>query len=136
MPESRLVLLIIPTLITPAGCLLFGYAVGRDLSWVAIYFGFGMISVGLTAVPTITMTYVSDCYYPVNEDALQLVNGLKNIVCFGFLYGVIPWVTDVGYIKTFGTQAGLYVALLLLGVPLYFMGEKIRHVSARWRIIL
>jgi len=83
------------------------------------------------------MTYVSDCYYPVAPDALLLVNGLKNIVAFGFLYGVVPWVMDVGYVDSFGTQAGLYVAILVVfGLPLYFFGEKIRHASAQWRVIL
>jgi hypothetical protein len=38
------------------------------------------------------MAYVSDCALPVNADALLLVNGLKNIVAFGFLYAVVPWV--------------------------------------------
>lgn len=55
-----------------------------------------MVSFGLTFVPVATMTYVSDCYLPVNADALELVNGLKNIVAFGFLYGVIPWITTAG----------------------------------------
>jgi len=41
------------------------------------FFGYGMISVGLTFVPVATMTYVSDCCLPVNADALLLVNGLK-----------------------------------------------------------
>jgi hypothetical protein len=36
-----------------------------------------MVSLGLTFVPVATMTYVSDCYLPVNSDALELVNGLK-----------------------------------------------------------
>lgn len=57
-PETRLTLLIIPALIVPAGCLVFGYGVARDLSWVSLFFGYGMISVGLTAVPIIGMTYV------------------------------------------------------------------------------
>jgi hypothetical protein len=48
------------------------------------------------------MAYVSDCALPVNSDALLLVNGLKNIVAFGFLYGVIPWVEEVGYVDCFG----------------------------------
>jgi hypothetical protein len=34
-----------------------------------------MVAVALTAVPTITMAYVSDCLLPVNSDALMLVNG-------------------------------------------------------------
>ncbi|KAJ9660984.1 hypothetical protein H2201_006712 [Coniosporium apollinis] len=135
-PETRLVLLIVPTILVPAGCLLFGYGVERTMFWVALFFGYGLVSVGLTAVPTITMAYASDLYLPINGDELLLINGLKNIVAFGFLYGVVPWVTKVGYIESFGTQAGLFVAIIGLGLPLYLFGGRIRHRTAQWRIIL
>lgn len=95
-----------------------------------------MVAVGLTAVPTAALTYVSDSYLPVNADALLLVNGLKNIVAFGFLYGVLPWVAEAGYVEAFGTQAGIYVLILLSAIPLIFFGQRLRHVTARWRIIL
>jgi len=114
-----------------------------------------MVAVGLTAVPVATMTYVSDCYLPVNADALLLVNGLKNIVAFGFLYGkqvrlspicvfelttptsgINPWIAEVGYVKSFGTQAGVYVLIMLLAIPLIIFGKQIRHATARWKIIL
>jgi hypothetical protein len=49
-PESRLWLQVIPFLLTGAGCLLFGYGVQRTMSWVALFFGYGMISVALAAV--------------------------------------------------------------------------------------
>ena len=48
------------------------------------FFGYGMVAVGLTFVPVATMTYVSDCYLPVNADALLLVNGLK--VCCSHVF--------------------------------------------------
>lgn len=106
------------------------------MSWVSLFFGYGMISVALTAVPTITMAYVSDCILPINSDALLLVNGLKNIVAFGFLYGVVPW-ADQGYVDCFGALAGIYVAIVGLGgVLLVVYGTRVRHTSAQWRIIL
>ncbi|TID17432.1 MFS general substrate transporter [Venturia nashicola] len=61
-PESRLVLLIIPALVVPAGCLLFGYGVAHTMNWTTLFFGNGMVSVGLTAVPIIGMTYVRFVY--------------------------------------------------------------------------
>lgn len=136
LPETRLHLLVIPALIVPAGCLVFGYGVARTLHWTALFFGNGMISVGLTAVPTMTLTYVSDSYLPVNEDALTIVIGLKNVVAFGFLYGVVPWVDKVGYVESFGTQAGIFVAIMLLALPLVIWGQQIRHMTAGWRIII
>ncbi|KAF2476527.1 MFS general substrate transporter [Lindgomyces ingoldianus] len=136
-PESRLYMLIIPFLITPAGCIVFGYGVERSLSWVALFFGYGMISVALAATPTITMAYVSDCALPVNSDALLLVNGLKNIVAFGFLYGIVPWVEKVGYRDCFGTLAGIFVGVVGIGaITLIMFGARLRHITAQWRIIL
>lgn len=76
-PEFRLWLCIVPLLISGSGCLLFGYGVAKSMGWVSLFFGYGMISIALTAVPTITMAYVSDCLLPVNSDALMLVNGKK-----------------------------------------------------------
>ena len=82
------------------------------------------------------MTYVSDCYLPIAPDALLLINGLKNVVAFGFLYGVVPWVTKAGYVEVFGTQAGVFVAIIALAIPLSLFGRRIRHATAQWRIIL
>ena len=83
------------------------------------------------------MAYVSDSLLPINADALLLVNGLKNIVAFGFLYGVVPWVEKVGYAACFGTQAGIFVGIVGIGaVVLIMWGARLRHVSAGWRIIL
>lgn len=135
-PETRLTLLIIPILLVPAGLLLFGYGIAETLSWPAPFIGYGLVSVGLTAAPTITMAYVSDTLLPVAPDALLLVNGLKNVVAFGIIYGVVPWVTTSGYVNVFGVQAGVYVGVVgLLGLPLWFMGERVRRSCARWRIV-
>lgn len=155
-PENRLHLCILPMLITGAGCVLFGYGVERMLHWTSLFFAYGMVSFALTAIPTITMAYVSDCVLPVNADALMLVNGTflpefpisrnsaksvmtgsKNIVAFGFLYGLVPWWTQAGPINCFGAQAGIYIAIIGLGMAVLIpFGEKIRHVQARWRIIM
>jgi hypothetical protein len=136
-PESRLYLLIIPFVLTTAGCITFGYGVQNALSWVSLFFGYGMISVSLTAVPTITLAYVSDCALPVNSDVLLIVNGLKNIVAFGFLYGVVPWVNDVGYVDSFGTMAGGFAGIIGIGAVLLLVyGAQIRHASAQWKVIL
>lgn len=53
-PESRLTLLIIPAVIAPAGCLLFGYGVQETMHWTALFFGYGMVAVGLTAVSLVS----------------------------------------------------------------------------------
>jgi hypothetical protein len=65
------------------------------------------------------------------------MTGPKNIVAFGFLYGIVPWVEEVGCKACFGAQAGIFVAIILLGMAaLIPYGAAIRHKQAQWRIIL
>ena len=58
-----------------------------------------MVSVGLTAIASIAMTYVVESYYVVSQECLELVNGLKNVVAFGFVYATVPWTANQGYAK-------------------------------------
>ena len=95
-PETRLHLLFIPTICVPIGLLLFGFGAQNRLSWVYIYVGYGFVNVGLTGVANIGMTYVMDSYFPVAAEALLLVNGLKNVVAFGFTFGITPWIAASG----------------------------------------
>jgi hypothetical protein len=75
-PESRLTLLIVPGIMVPTGCLVFGYGVENVFHWTSLFFGYGMVSVGLTAIPTITMTWISDL---VCQHALLFL--LRFLVC-------------------------------------------------------
>jgi len=79
---------------------------------------------------------VLDAYLPVGYEAILLVNALKQIFAFGFSYGVVPWVTLDGYPGAFGAMAGIQGGLMLLGLPLWYFGKRIRHASGGWKIIL
>ena len=98
-PESRLILLVFPTVVATAGMLMIGFAFELKLHWAIIYVGFGCMSVALTATANIGMTYVMDSYFAIAPECLLLVNGLKNIVAFGFAYGAIPWSESQGYAR-------------------------------------
>lgn len=91
---------------------------------------------GLTAVANIGMTYVMDSYFAVAAECLLLINGLKNVVAFGFVYAAVPWVQGQGYARCFGGLAGIFVFVLLWAVPLWVWGARIRHLTAeRWALI-
>jgi hypothetical protein len=136
---------------------MFGFGVEKQMSWPVLFVAYGFINTGITGVASIGMTYVMDAYFPVAADALLVVNGFKNVIAFGFTYGVVPWVTKSGYAsvspdpvirgdqlrsltagvaKTFGTMAGIYIAVLLLAVPLALYGRPLRHyTSSHWRLV-
>jgi len=67
-PEARLIALIIPLIITPAGLLMlhisealangrFGLGIQHQTHWIVPFIGYGMTSFGCTSVPSIAMTY-------------------------------------------------------------------------------
>ncbi|KAK4167220.1 protein HOL1 [Cladorrhinum sp. PSN259] len=61
----------------------------------------------------------------------------KNIIAFGFLHGIVPWVEKVRYPDCFGVQAGILIAVIAVGMAILIpFGAKIRHRQARSRIIL
>ena len=76
---------------------MFGFGAAKEMSWAVGFVGYGFMNVGLTGVANIAMPYVMDAYFPVAADALLIINGLKNIVAFGFSYGAIPWITSSGF---------------------------------------
>ena len=78
---------------------MFGFGAQKQMHWTVGFVGYGFICVGLTGAASIAMTYVLDSYYPIAAEALLLVNGLKNVVAFGFVHGIIPWTTTAGYEK-------------------------------------
>ena len=96
MPEDRLVLLIIPFIIGPAGLLMFGFGAQRGLHWMVLYVGYAFISIS-PAAANIAMTYVLDSYPEVALEGMLIVNGVKQLVAFGFTYGFTHWVSSVGY---------------------------------------
>ncbi len=98
-PESRLALLILIAPIVTVGQLMIGFGCEYKLHWAIIYVGFGFMSVGLTGVSNIVMTYVMDSYFAIAAECLLLVNGSKNVIAFGFSYAAIPWVQKQGYEK-------------------------------------
>jgi hypothetical protein len=56
---------------------------------------------------------------------------------FGFLLSFYtnPWVNESGYQNAYGAMAGIASLVLLMWVPLYFWGKKIRYATWDWPVI-
>ena len=55
------------------------------------------------------------------------VSSFRNIVGFGFTYGMPDWVADRGYMGAFGIFAGV-IALVSIPLPLFILyGKRIRQ---------
>jgi hypothetical protein len=68
----------------------------------------------------LTQNLVLDSYLPIAPDLLLMVNGMKQIIAFGFAYAVTPWIDASGFAGSFGTMVGINVFVMLLGVPLWY----------------
>jgi hypothetical protein len=119
------VLLIIPVILGPCGLLMFGFGAERSLHWAVLYVGYGLISI-VPAAASIAMTYVMDSYFEVAAEGLLVVNGIKNVVAYGFTYGFIPWTTKVGYeTVSIALRCGAHAGLLIQVAGLWNNGRNL-----------
>jgi len=135
-PETRLLALVLPLFIVPAGVLMYGFGIAHQTSWAVPWIGNGLICFGLGSLPTITLSYVVDSYFPLAPELMLLIVGLKNVFAFGFSYAIVPWIEASGYIGIYSTLAGIQFGTILLGVPLWYWGKQIRHATAKWKLIM
>ncbi|KAJ5133073.1 Major facilitator superfamily domain general substrate transporter [Penicillium atrosanguineum] len=126
-PEQRLVSLLPGMFIAPAGCIVLAFACQEKLSWVAIAFGFAMVSFGEVYTPNIALTYVVHRHQKHAAQCLVLINIFKNILAFIFLYEAVPWVTSQGFTQVYMIMFMLNMLTLALAVPLYFYGPRERE---------
>jgi hypothetical protein len=152
-PEQRLVSLIPGSVIAPVGCIIVAVACSRQLSWVAVAFGFGMgkqppassrgehpstdkyrgnssASFGTVYAPNIAITYVVESRPKQASEALVSINVFKNLASFLFLYTAVDWVAARGWLEVYMIIFMLVTLSMLLAVPFYFYGSRLRAMSS------
>lgn len=101
-----------------------------------MFLGNALIATGLTNGANISMTYVIDSHFPIAPEALIMINGLKNIVCFPITNAAVPWVESLGNARAFATMAGITVGVLSFTAVFAVYGRRIRHFTAeKWKLI-
>ena len=122
--EDRLVSLIPGMAIGPAGCVLLAFACKNHMHWSAIAVGFGMVSFGSVYTPNIAITYLAHRHQEDAAQSLVLVNVVKNMVAFLFLYEAVQWVQSQGYLQVYLVMAALGVVTVGAALPLYLFNRK------------
>lgn len=69
-PEHRLWLAVIPMVIHPVGCILYGVGAAHHVHWVGVVFGLGMICVCLPMGSSVAFNYIMDCYKEVAAEGI------------------------------------------------------------------
>lgn len=126
IPESRLVMVTIGGIVSPAGALMIGLTLEHNTPWIGQAFGWAMLSLGLTASANVLLTYAVDSYPSKAAHTALLVNVFKNLLAFGVSFESMSWYTRDGPASQFGAMAGTLWASYLLVLPLYFFGARVR----------
>ncbi|KAM3070204.1 hypothetical protein ACMFMF_008557 [Clarireedia jacksonii] len=131
-PRSRLPAVILGASISPAGCLLIGFALQKNMHWICVSIGWGMLAFGLTASANVLLTYSVDCFRMQAGHVGVLVNVVKNGLAFGVSFGSMSWYYESGPAKQFGTMAGLSWAAYLCVIPVYIYSRSLVRLSERF----
>jgi hypothetical protein len=138
----------------PVGLVLYGVGIDQKLHWMVPTLGLGFLSFAIAQATNVSLVYTIDAYRPVAGEIVVTQLSFKGKVsssiihlleaatdfspaAFGFLLSFYtnPWIQQSGYSKAFGTMAGISGAVLLMFIPLYFFGRRIRHATLQWGVM-
>ena len=127
-PEHRLPLLIFPGLLCVLSLLLYGFTAegGATLTWGGPYMAWTLYQIAFVSVLILSTSFAAEAWEKNPGPALVAVVGTKNIVSFGLTYGLTPMVAKHGYQWAFGVLAGIFSAVFLLGIPVYYLNPMWR----------
>ncbi|KAH8788805.1 major facilitator superfamily domain-containing protein [Diaporthe sp. PMI_573] len=134
-PEMRLPAILPSLITTPLALVLYGVGIQNKLHWMCPTIGLGLLNFSIVQATNIVLVYVIDAYRPVAGEVTLAVMGFKSL--FGFLLSFYtnPWVEQSGYLNAYGAMAGISAIILILWVPLYVWGRRIRHATWAWPVI-
>ncbi|POR39623.1 Putative MFS-type transporter [Tolypocladium paradoxum] len=134
-PEMRLPAIMLSCITSPLALILFGVGIQHRLHWICPTIGLGLLNFSITQATNICLVYVIDAYRPVAGEITLAVMGFKSL--FGFLLSFYtnPWINESGYQNAYGAMAGISAGVLIMWIPLYFCGKKVRHSTWKWPMV-
>jgi hypothetical protein len=125
-PETRLWSNYVAAVIMIPGITLFGQALGHQLPWIALAFGWGMYLFGAMVASVSTTAYALDCYPTSPGEIAAFINLARVLGGFSVGYFQLPWGQAVGYDVAFGTQAGIISFAVGVLVVIHIYGPRLR----------
>ncbi|KAE8336823.1 hypothetical protein BDV24DRAFT_178109 [Aspergillus arachidicola] len=128
--EMRLPALIPFFITTAIGNVIGGLGYQRRWSWpIILVFGYGLTGLSVTTVPTIAVAYAVDCYKPMSGEIMVVATVVKNTIGFSMSYWVASLGARKGLVAPAMVEFSLTMGPMLLGVPLYFWGKRLRRFT-------
>ncbi|KAL1404956.1 hypothetical protein Q8F55_008568 [Vanrija albida] len=124
-PEDRLWLVAFITVLFPAGLILWGVGAAKQIHWIGLVIGGGIVAATGASAATFSINYVLDSYKDLGGEVV-----LTNTMSFAMNYAITPWLT-MGYQNTFIMAALLGMALYATFYPVILFGKRWRKASAK-----
>ncbi|KAK3110093.1 hypothetical protein LTR53_015974 [Teratosphaeriaceae sp. CCFEE 6253] len=105
-------------------------AVGYEKLWpwqAIVVCGFGFCGLAVTSMPTIAIAYAVDCYKPISGEIMVVATVMKNVLGFCLSYWVFDVLAQSGWVAVYMTQFAYDMLPVVLTIPLYFFGKKLRR---------
>ncbi|KAM0438827.1 hypothetical protein ACHAPT_001588 [Fusarium lateritium] len=129
-PEMRLYILGLPALSMGAGLIVYGVTVDHGLHWIYPSIGGALFAFGMGSMMDVSCTIVIDTYQSLTAEAFVFVTFIRNIVCVGLPFGVVPWMNSMSLTNIFVISGCINTVVALLFVPLMVWGRRIRAAKA------
>jgi MFS family permease len=124
-PATRLPALLPGALLSPAGCVVMGFALRDPGNYIVVCVGWGMLCLGLTSSANVLLTYTVDCLPTRAAHVGALANVTKNSIGFAVSYGAVGWLRRMGPVNQFSTMAGILWGSYLLAIPLWVFSKTL-----------
>ncbi|POS74757.1 hypothetical protein DHEL01_v206845 [Diaporthe helianthi] len=125
--ESRLWLMILPTVVFPTGMFLFGIGSGRGWDWPVPYVGLGFIGFGYGCAGDLSMAYLVDAYPGMVLEGMVGVAVINNTIGCIFSFVTSPWMDGSGVKNTFIAAGVLAFVALATSLPMAVFGKSARR---------
>ncbi|KAI9925831.1 hypothetical protein MW887_005637 [Aspergillus wentii] len=130
-PEHRLLLLILPGILTVASLLVYGFTANGNATWGGPYMGWTLLQIAFVSVLILSTSFAAEAWERNPGPALVAVVGTKNIIAFALSYGINPMVEKYSYPTAMGVLAAVTGGVFLLGIPVYLLNPAWRRYIRR-----
>lgn len=128
-PEHRLWLFAVPTILLPAGLILWGVGAAHQVHWFGLLFAMFLIAMCNACGVTLSLAYMVDAYRELAGDAMASVIIVRNTMSFAVSYGITPWLDALGYQNCFISVAFVGLAICALFLVMIMYGKAMREKS-------
>ncbi|KAI5294786.1 hypothetical protein KEM52_003201 [Ascosphaera acerosa] len=132
-PEMRLHVSHLGMLCQPAGILMFGLCLARNMHWMYLQVGGGIFGFGLGCLSSNAITVVIDSYRGVTGEAFVGIAFLRNCFSIALVFAINPWLARQGLQNMFIVIGVWSFVVCGLHLPLLKWGKALRrHTAPRY----